>query len=204
MSSGLRICHQPGCDKEGTQRCAQCKAVRYCSKECQTKNWKDHKLSCKPAAPKPASSNPPPASSGPSASRTPAGGIPFIGHIEGDLPPNFPGAALNGAAGLVSDPSAWAKGLTGPKQHEWLIDCYRMRIDDDHRWGGGNVHGLYAPDYTPDTILIDFFVFCQLAVTHKVVPTGWDWAGKFGVHRSLRFSLNNSSPLWFWSSTRVM
>ena len=40
-------------------------------------------------------------------------------------------------------PSGWAQGLTLDKQYEWLIDCYRMRVDDDYAWGGGNLHGLY-------------------------------------------------------------
>jgi hypothetical protein len=30
--------------------CGRCKIVRYCSKECQRKHWKEHKLTCKPYA----------------------------------------------------------------------------------------------------------------------------------------------------------
>ncbi len=40
-------------------------------------------------------------------------------------------------------PDAWAAGLTRSQQQEWLVDCYRMRVDDDMCWGGGNLHGLY-------------------------------------------------------------
>jgi hypothetical protein len=33
-------------------------------------------------------------------------------------------------------PDGWAAGLTPAKQHEWLTDCYRMRVDDDAVYGG--------------------------------------------------------------------
>ena len=36
------------CDKPlGSLLCGQCSTVKYCSKECQKADWKDHKLSCK-------------------------------------------------------------------------------------------------------------------------------------------------------------
>jgi len=34
-------------------------------------------------------------------------------------------------------PAAWAQGLKPDKQAEWLVDCYRMRLDDDYAYGGG-------------------------------------------------------------------
>ena len=37
------MCQQPGRD---LKRCARCKAVKYCSVECQRSNWSTHKLSC--------------------------------------------------------------------------------------------------------------------------------------------------------------
>jgi len=42
------------CAKECSTRCAKCKRVAYCSKECQTKGWKVHKKHCAaPAAKRP-------------------------------------------------------------------------------------------------------------------------------------------------------
>jgi hypothetical protein len=35
------------CGKEGDKKCAQCLNARYCSKECQAKDWKTHKTQCK-------------------------------------------------------------------------------------------------------------------------------------------------------------
>jgi hypothetical protein len=48
-------CKGPGCDKandeleEGAklQKCAKCKDISYCSKECQKTHWPKHKKECK-------------------------------------------------------------------------------------------------------------------------------------------------------------
>lgn len=48
-------------------------------------------------------------------------------------------------------------------------------MDDDCSWGGGNLHGLYNPDHTADSVILDFFTFCKLAAWRQVVPHGWDW-----------------------------
>ncbi len=61
----------------------------------------------------------------------------------------------------VENPSLWAQGLSSFQQYEWLIDCYRMRIDDDYALGGGQLRGLYDPDSTDLEILCDFLKFCK-------------------------------------------
>lgn len=78
-------------------------------------------------------------------------------------------------AGMNSDPASWAKGLSPSKQYEWFVDCYRMRVDDDYAYGGGDVHGLYDPEHDGDSITADFLHFCKLAVLAHVVPQPWDW-----------------------------
>ncbi|CAI5733210.1 unnamed protein product [Peronospora destructor] len=40
------ICGGDRCSKNGTLRCAQCKAQFYCSRKCQKADWKLHKLGC--------------------------------------------------------------------------------------------------------------------------------------------------------------
>ena len=35
------------CGEVATQRCSKCKDAWYCSRECQLKNWKQHKETCK-------------------------------------------------------------------------------------------------------------------------------------------------------------
>lgn len=42
-----RTCDRPGCTNTGTKKCAGCKIVAYCSKECQNLDWPQHKLICK-------------------------------------------------------------------------------------------------------------------------------------------------------------
>lgn len=74
------------------------------------------------------------------------------------------------------DPSDWARGLPPAKQAEWLVDCYRMRVDDDYCWGGGYLHGLYDMDTSEEMIAEDFLIFCKLAIQNSVLPAGWSWA----------------------------
>ena len=42
------ICAQ--CGKLANSRCSRCKSEWYCSKECQIKRWKEHKVVCKTLA----------------------------------------------------------------------------------------------------------------------------------------------------------
>jgi hypothetical protein len=36
------------CHKGGKKTCGRCQRVKYCSRECQLKDWKNHKTHCKP------------------------------------------------------------------------------------------------------------------------------------------------------------
>ena len=51
IAEPLTTCHGPSCQKKGTQLCKRCKAVKYCSAECQIKDWKrtpdGHKSQCR-------------------------------------------------------------------------------------------------------------------------------------------------------------
>ena len=47
-----RIEKEQGCESCGKKsvslkKCSRCKKVKYCSVECQTKDWKSHKIGCK-------------------------------------------------------------------------------------------------------------------------------------------------------------
>lgn len=44
-------CHKQGGD---FKKCARCKYTRYCSRECQSADWKKHKTECIPPSPMPA------------------------------------------------------------------------------------------------------------------------------------------------------
>uniref|UniRef100_A0A0G4HLW5 MYND-type domain-containing protein n=1 Tax=Chromera velia CCMP2878 TaxID=1169474 RepID=A0A0G4HLW5_9ALVE len=144
-----------GARKAGLQTCTACRLVAYFDRDCQKAHWKEHKGECsyKPKEKKKATQGD--GVSSPS---------PFT---FGGLPP----------------PSSWASGLSEDQRYEWLVDCYRMRADDDYAWGGGNMHGLYSAacdegEEANLTIASDFLIFCRLAVRHEVVPSPWNW-GKF-------------------------
>ena len=52
MASLLQgICSNLTCSKPGVLTCARCKVAKYCSKACQKKHWKLHKIECKPPPP---------------------------------------------------------------------------------------------------------------------------------------------------------
>jgi len=74
------------------------------------------------------------------------------------------------------NPSAWANGLGQKKQREWLVDCYRMRLDDEYALEGDVRGGSLYDQSEPDEIVQDFLVFCRLAKEKGVLPEGWNWS----------------------------
>jgi len=70
--------------------------------------------------------------------------------------------------------SDWSLTL-GIDQYSWLVDCYRLRVDDDYIfYGGCYLHGLYL-EPSPENIARDFMVFCALAARCGLIPIIWDW-----------------------------
>ena len=74
--------------------------------------------------------------------------------------------------------TSWYKSLSFAERHEWFVDCYRMRTDDDYAWGGGNLHGLYecaTSDESPMgrkvIVVKDFLIFMKLAVRRGILPS---------------------------------
>lgn len=88
------------------------------------------------------------------------------------------GADEAGGGAELATPSAWRAGLDDERAYEWIVDCYRMRVDDDMTLGGGCMHGLYNPSCTDATQLADFLLFAKLAVSRGVVvaDSSWDWS----------------------------
>jgi tetratricopeptide (TPR) repeat protein len=79
-----------------------------------------------------------------------------------------------GGGNRRSGKDSWAIGLSPAEQHEWLTDCYRMRVDDNMHYSGEG-SGLYSLDPNAEDAIEDFLVFCKLAVRNEVIPNGWDW-----------------------------
>jgi len=71
------------------------------------------------------------------------------------------------------DPSSWSVGLTSSQQQEWLVDCYRLRVDDEYVWSG-NIGPLYG-DCNVKDLIQDFLLFCRLAMEQEVIPQVWCW-----------------------------
>eukprot|EP01147_Barroeca_monosierra_P009682 gene9683-1893_t len=46
VPSDFGQCAGPKCTKESTKRCARCKVVFYCSRDCQRNHWARHKHDC--------------------------------------------------------------------------------------------------------------------------------------------------------------
>ena len=50
LKRAARVCENCGKEAAKMKKCSVCKLVRYCSEECQLKDWKEHKKSCKEVA----------------------------------------------------------------------------------------------------------------------------------------------------------
>lgn len=106
---------------EPLKRCAKCQKALYCSHECQKVNWKSHKVTCYPpgSAPPP---NPP----------------------QGSGNRNSPGfEAMNHTFGLSKDD--FLHNLPELEVFTLLIDCFRMRVEDEYSFGGNTI-GIYNGD----------------------------------------------------------
>lgn len=79
------------------------------------------------------------------------------------------------------------------KAYSWLVDAYRCRLDDDMQ--RGRLRGLCEPGATAASIMLDFFVFCKLALANGVAPPegfilGSQDADQFGL---------GETEGWAWS-----
>ena len=60
----------------------------------------------------------------------------------------------------------WSFELKVYQQHEWLTDCYRMRMDDDCRHGD-YLHGVYDLNATSFSIALVFSCFVKFVFFDK-------------------------------------
>ena len=80
---------------------------------------------------------------------------------------------------------SWADGLTLPKQHEWLVDCYRLRVEECYVMTG-DAFGLYGSGgHDAEFVVNDFLVFCKLVRRKRAVPKDWGWAAFLRTARGL-------------------
>jgi hypothetical protein len=158
MSAGDRCAI---CGETAQLRCSRCKETFYCGQTHQKDHWKHHKFECRKKESTKTSSD-------------------STKHVH----------QVCGGAASESSPSSWAVGFdrytgfskksaNGSTQcsedlalnrlYEWLVDCYRLRVDEDSVWGG-NFHGLYDHNESKIHVIVDFLVFLKLAVHAGVIP----------------------------------
>lgn len=130
------------------KRCAKCQTTTYCSRECQKGDWKSHKRIC--------ASN---ASARSEPSSTP-------GPSTGAHNPGFDVA--NALLGLGNDD--FLHSLPERKAYIQLIDCFRMRMEDEYTFGANNF-GIYGGD---DPVPV-FKKFLDLAEKRdRLLPSWWN------------------------------
>jgi len=124
------------------KHCAKCKSQAYCSRECQVADWKVHKRSCASTQ-----QNQPKATTDFNAMPKQAGDF-----FKGLVPDNY------------------LHKLSEKDAYNQLIDCYRMRVEDDYKFAGDN-RALYAGEPP----LPDFKHFLDLAEkgTKGLLPKWW-------------------------------
>jgi len=143
--------------------CSQCREVSYCCKEHQRSDWGQHKAGCKAAAAK--------------ASKAPAGSHhPQEAQVSPRVFQKVQSQDPSNSRFTSPSPCSWAIGLDAPMQREWLVDCYRMRLDDEYAWQGDIRAGSLYDGSEATQIVQDFLLFCRLAKDRGAIPANWNWS----------------------------
>lgn len=131
------------------KRCAKCQDQWYCSRDCQKADWKAHKPFC-------ASSQQSNAQNKPQATTN----FDAMPKIARDFFKNI-------------CPDNYLQQFSEEDAFRQLIDCYRMRVEDDYVFAG-DTRGLY----NGDDPLEDFQEFLDMAETRSGILPSWWSKGK--------------------------
>ena len=77
------------------------------------------------------------------------------------------------AYGSVLD---WARGMDSNMQMEWLVDCYRLRLNAEKVSLGQIRPGSLYDQSGAGEIVQDFLIFCHLAKQKNIIPDDWIWS----------------------------
>ncbi|KAJ4462727.1 hypothetical protein PAPYR_742 [Paratrimastix pyriformis] len=96
---------------------------------------------------------------------------------------------------------------TAEEREEFIIDSYRLRADDDCVYGGCNQHGIYLDYSTKHEIVLDFLIYCKMAVRNGIIPPGWNWERFLGRAASLiayAFEKSDAHDKWAGFAAREL
>lgn len=118
-------CAKAGTSDKALKRCAKCKTTCYCSRDCQKSHWKTHKKVCASNA---ANST----NAGISSSTSPSTGPSTASRRP---PPKGLTAAIDKPFHQLND-ETWLHNRPEQDVYKLLIDCYRLRMEDDYTFEG--------------------------------------------------------------------
>ena len=80
----------------------------------------------------------------------------------------------------IKNPRAWSTFLPITKHTAFILDCYRLRLDDDYKRGNHKIRGLYllqGEDLRCKElrILEDFLCFMKMAKKNDCLPEDFDF-----------------------------
>ena len=165
------VCKLADCETAAADQslCSQCKLVNYCGKEHQKEDWARHKPECLAASETPI----PVAPAGHWAMDTPPPSFPLRQWVDMGNPWELRELDFSKPP---PPPHAWSMGLSPHMQREWLVDCYRMRLDDELVWQNNIRPGSLYDQSGAREIAQDFLVFCCLVRRKGVLPENWIWS----------------------------
>ena len=180
MSKSCANCNKTAAELDiKLKQCGKCHTQPYCSRECQVAHWPVHKALCSPAPTDTAQT----ATNHISGASTGVKGTfpfnmeAFLNAIARGSDPQSseaesPGVQTDDAA-MQREGSIFGPDLLDPSHPEatiykHLIDCFRLRCEDQYTWGG-EYYGIYGGE----SPFGDFAEFLNNAQDKGVLPGWW-------------------------------
>lgn len=174
-------CSKTTCESgNALKRCAKCKTVLYCSRACQTADWKAHKKSCGLSA----GVVDPIVTTSPQGTFNTFSGRPVV---------------AKGLDSTIDKPftqlynKTWLHNRSEKDVFRLLIDCFRLKLEDDYKFEGDvPVDSLYSGECADSRI--PFREFLQTAEKRKgLLPSWWTTAeGTTKLNECVAFGLTDS------------